>query len=39
MEKLITLWEGSGLYNLELGQAAIILLGLGLLYLAIHKKI
>lgn len=38
MEKLITLWEGSGLYNLELGQAAMILVGLGLLYLAIHKK-
>lgn len=38
MEKLITLWEGSGLYNLELGQATMILVGLGLLYLAIHKK-
>ncbi|WP_271910276.1 sodium ion-translocating decarboxylase subunit beta [Vreelandella alkaliphila] len=38
MEKLITLWEGSGLYNLELGQAVMILVGLGLLYLAIHKK-
>ncbi len=38
MDKLITLWEGSGLYNLELGQAAMILVGLLLLYLAIHKK-
>lgn len=38
MDKLITLWEGSGLYNLELGQAAMILVGLLLLYLAIYKK-
>ena len=38
MDKLITLWEGSGLYNLELGQAVMILVGLGLLYLAISKK-
>ena len=38
MDKLITLWEGSGLYNLELGQAVMILVGLGLLYLAIYKK-
>ncbi|TVM07544.1 sodium ion-translocating decarboxylase subunit beta [Vreelandella aquamarina] len=38
MDKLITLWEGSGLYNLELGQAAMIVVGLLLLYLAIHKK-
>ncbi|RUR53006.1 sodium ion-translocating decarboxylase subunit beta [Vreelandella populi] len=38
MEKLITLWEGSGLYNLELGQAVMIVVGLLLLYLAIHKK-
>ncbi|MBE0462802.1 MAG: sodium ion-translocating decarboxylase subunit beta [Halomonadaceae bacterium] len=38
MEKLITLWEGSGLYNLELGQAVMIGVGLLLLYLAIHKK-
>lgn len=38
MEKLITLWEGSGLYNLELGQAVMIMVGLLLLYLAIHKK-
>ncbi|PAU73569.1 sodium ion-translocating decarboxylase subunit beta [Vreelandella alkaliphila] len=38
MDKLITLWEGSGLYNLELGQAVMVLVGLGLLYLAIYKK-
>ncbi|WP_075878701.1 sodium ion-translocating decarboxylase subunit beta [Vreelandella massiliensis] len=38
MDKLITLWEGSGLYNLELGQAVMIGVGLGLLYLAIYKK-
>ncbi|MCC5881339.1 MAG: sodium ion-translocating decarboxylase subunit beta [Halomonas sp.] len=38
MDKLLTLWEGSGLYNLTLGQAVMILVGLGLLYLAIHKK-
>ncbi|RBI68717.1 oxaloacetate decarboxylase subunit beta [Vreelandella sulfidaeris] len=38
MGKLVTLWEGSGLYNLELGQATMILVGLLLLYLAIYKK-
>ncbi|MCE8033059.1 MAG: sodium ion-translocating decarboxylase subunit beta [Halomonas sp.] len=38
MDKLLTLWEGSGLYNLTLGQAAMILVGLVLLYLAIAKK-
>lgn len=38
MDKLVTLWEGSGLYNLELGQATMILVGLLLLYLAIYKK-
>ena len=38
MDKLITLWEGSGLYNLELGQAVMIMVGLLLLYLAINKK-
>ncbi|MCW4149675.1 sodium ion-translocating decarboxylase subunit beta [Halomonas sp. 18H] len=37
-DKLLTLWHGSGLYNLDLGQAAMILVGLGLLYLAINKK-
>lgn len=38
MDKLVTLWEGSGLYNLELGQVVMIGVGLLLLYLAIHKK-
>ena len=37
-EKLLTLWVGSGLYNLSLGQAFMLLVGLGLLYLAIAKK-
>ncbi|MGE4533289.1 MULTISPECIES: sodium ion-translocating decarboxylase subunit beta [Halomonas] len=38
MEKLLTLWYGSGLYNLSLGQGVMVLVGLGLLYLAIAKK-
>ena len=38
MEKLITLWEGSGLYNLTTGEFAMILVGFGLLYLAIRKQ-
>ncbi|MWJ27178.1 sodium ion-translocating decarboxylase subunit beta [Halomonas sp. ZH2S] len=38
MDKLHILWEGSGLYNLEVGQAAMIAVGLLLLYLAIYKK-
>ncbi|WP_372610662.1 sodium ion-translocating decarboxylase subunit beta [Halomonas sp.] len=38
MEKLLVLWHGSGLYNLSPGQAVMILVGLGLLYLAIYKK-
>ncbi|WP_043528307.1 sodium ion-translocating decarboxylase subunit beta [Litchfieldella xinjiangensis] len=38
MDKLMTLWYGSGLYNLSLGQAVMILVGLGLLYLAIQKR-
>lgn len=37
MEKLITLWQGSGLYNMSLGQGVMILICLGLLYLAIKK--
>ncbi len=37
-DKLLTLWHGSGLYNLDWGQAVMILVGLGLLYLAINKK-
>lgn len=34
----MTLWTGSGLFNLTPGQAIMILVGLGLLYLAIKKK-
>ena len=38
MEKLITLWTGSGLFNIEPGQVIMIAIGLLLLYLAINKK-
>ena len=38
MEKLLTLWEGSGLYNLTAGEFVMILVGFGLLYLAIRKQ-
>src|SRR6056297_3237781 len=38
MEKLMTLWTGSGLFNIEPGQVIMIAIGLGLLYLAIHKR-
>ena len=38
MENLLTLWQGSGAYNLTLGQTVMILVGLVLLYLAIAKK-
>ncbi len=38
MDNLIRLWEGSGLYNLSLGQAFMIVIGLVLLFLAIKKK-
>ena len=38
MEKLMTLWTGSGLFNIEIGQVIMIAIGLGLLYLAINKK-
>ncbi|WP_372964043.1 sodium ion-translocating decarboxylase subunit beta [Marinobacter sp.] len=37
MEKLLTLWTGSGLYNIELGQVVMIAIGLLLLFLAIRK--
>ncbi|WP_027965945.1 sodium ion-translocating decarboxylase subunit beta [Halomonas halocynthiae] len=37
-EELLTLWHGSGLYHLSLGQAVMIIVGLLLLWLAIHKK-
>lgn len=38
MDKLVTLWEGSGLYNLQPGQAVMMVVGFVLLYLAINKK-
>ncbi|MDX1589358.1 MAG: sodium ion-translocating decarboxylase subunit beta [Oleiphilaceae bacterium] len=38
MEKLINLWTGSGLYNMTPGGAFMLLIGLGMLYLAINKK-
>ncbi|SEI55419.1 oxaloacetate decarboxylase, beta subunit [Allopseudospirillum japonicum] len=38
MEKLATLWYGSGIYNLTLGQFVMIFICLGLLYLAIRKN-
>ncbi len=34
----MTLWTGSGLFNIELGQVVMIAIGLLLLYLAINKK-
>ena len=37
MESLLLLWHSTGVYQLELGQAAMILIGLGLLYLAINR--
>ncbi|MFT5988509.1 MAG: Na+-transporting methylmalonyl-CoA/oxaloacetate decarboxylase beta subunit, partial [Pseudomonadales bacterium] len=37
MDKLMTLWTGSGLFNIEIGQAIMIVVCLGLLYLAIRK--
>ncbi|WP_373190302.1 sodium ion-translocating decarboxylase subunit beta, partial [Halomonas sp.] len=37
-EKILTLWTGSGLYNLSLGQAVMVLVGLLLLWLAMAKK-
>ncbi|WP_148862465.1 sodium ion-translocating decarboxylase subunit beta [Marinobacter fonticola] len=38
MDKIMTLWTGSGLFNIELGQVIMIAIGLLLLYLAINKK-
>ncbi|MFW5823450.1 MAG: sodium ion-translocating decarboxylase subunit beta [Marinobacter sp.] len=38
MDKLLTLWTGSGLFNIEIGQVVMILVCLGLLFLAINKK-
>jgi sodium ion-translocating decarboxylase beta subunit len=37
MDKLMTLWTGSGLFNIELGQVIMIAVGLLLLFLAIRK--
>lgn len=37
MEKLLTLWTGSGLFNIEFGQVVMIFICLGLLFLAIRK--
>jgi oxaloacetate decarboxylase beta subunit len=38
MDKVLLLWEGSGVYNLTLPQFIMIAICLGLLYLAIAKK-
>lgn len=37
MESMLKLWTGSGLYNIEPGQAVMMAICLGLLYLAIRK--
>ena len=37
MEKLLKLWESTGLYHIEPGQAVMLLICLGLIYLAIRK--
>lgn len=37
MDNLITLWNDSGIAQLQLGQAVMMLVGLGLLFLAIKK--
>jgi len=38
MDSLITLWQSTGLANFELGQAIMMLVGCGLLYLAIARN-
>lgn len=38
MDNLIRIWEGSGLYNMSMGQAFMIVIGILLLFLAIKKK-
>ena len=38
MDKVMALWEGSGISNLTPGQAIMIAIGFALLYLAIQKK-
>lgn len=37
MEKLLALWHNTGLYQLEAGQALMVIICLGLIYLAIRK--
>lgn len=37
MDKLLTLWHNTGIYQIEFGQAAMIAICLGLIYLAIRK--
>lgn len=38
MEKLLSIWFASGVYNISFGQFFMIIVGLVLLYLAINKK-
>ncbi|MCG8671710.1 MAG: sodium ion-translocating decarboxylase subunit beta [Pseudomonadales bacterium] len=37
MDKLLNIWHSTGLYHMEFGQLIMILVGLGLLWLAIRK--
>jgi len=37
LDKLLTLWHNTGIYQIEFGQAAMIAICLGLIYLAIRK--
>ncbi len=37
MEKLLALWQSTGIYQIEVGQAFMIFICLGLIYLAIRK--
>ena len=39
MDKLLQIWHSSGIYQLELGQAVMMAVGLILLYLAIRKTL
>ena len=38
MDKLETLWHSTGIYHMQWGQAIMILVGFGLLFLAVRKK-
>ncbi len=38
MDKVLSLWYGSGIYNLTFGQASMIVIGFVLLYLAIRRN-